>query len=121
MEIIKQLAQHLDQSQNQIIITGDQPAYALGKKVQWMFPDQFRDVLWMMGPLHIEIAFLDAISNWLDGSGWTNIFERAKITTTGQIESYLSGSKVKRTRYAHQVSLISLIHLSILSYQKQYH
>ena len=121
MEIIKQLAQHLDQSQNQIIITGDQPAYALGKKVQWMFPDQFRDVLWMMGPLHIEIAFLDAISNWLDGSGWTNIFERAKITTTGQIESYLSGCKVKRTRYAHQVSLTSLIHLSILSYQKQYH
>ena len=87
MEIIKQLAQHLDQSQNQIIITGDQPAYALGKKVQWMFPDQFRDVLWMMGPLHIEMAFLDAIGNWLDRSGSTNSFGRVKITTTYQIES----------------------------------
>ena len=65
------------------------------------------------------MAFLDAIGNWLDGFGWTNIFERAKITTTGRIESYLSGSKVKRTRYAHQVSLASLIHLSILSFQKQ--
>ena len=83
MEIIKQLTQHLNQSQNQVIITGDQPVYALGKKVQWMFADQFRDVLWMRGPLLIEIAFLDAIGNWLDGSGWTNIFERTMITTTG--------------------------------------
>ena len=119
VEIIKLLTQHLNQSQKQIMITGDQPVYALGKKVQWMFPDQFCDVLWMMGPLHIEIAFLDPISNWLDGSGWTNIFERAMITTTGQTESYLSGRKMKRTRYAHQVSLVSLIHLSILSFQKQ--
>ena len=85
MEIIKQLTQHLNQSQKQIIITADQPVYALDKKVQWMFPDQFRDVLWMMGPLHIEMAFLDAIGNSLDRSGWTNIFERAKIATTGRI------------------------------------
>ena len=73
----------------------------------------------MMDPLHNDMAFLRAIGNWLDGSGWTNIFERAKITTAGGIESYLCGSKVKRTRYAHQVSLASLIHLSILSFQKQ--
>ena len=118
MEIIKQLTKHLNQSQKQIIITGDQPVYTLGKKVQWMFPDQFRDVMWMIDPLHIEMVFLDAIGNWLDGSGWTSIFERAKITTTGQIESYLSGNKVKQTRYTHQVSMALLIHLSFLSFQK---
>ena len=86
MKIIKQLTQHLNQSQKQIIITGNQSVYALGKKVQWMFPNQFRDVLWMMDPLHIEMAFSDGIGNWFDGSGWTNSFERAKITTAGQIE-----------------------------------
>ena len=88
------------------------------KKVQWTFPDQFLDVLWMIDPLHIEMVFLDAIGNWLDGSGWTSIFERAKITTMGQIESYLSGNKVKQTRYTHQVSMALLIHLSFLSFQK---
>ena len=87
MKIIKQLTQHLNLSQKQIIITGDQPVYALGKKVQWMFPDQFRDVLWMMGPLHNEMAFLDAIGNWLERSGSTNVFKRVKITTTCRIES----------------------------------
>ena len=39
MEIIKHITQYLNQSQKQIIITGDHPVYALGKKVQWMFPD----------------------------------------------------------------------------------
>ena len=44
IEIIKQLTQRLNESQKQIIITRDQPVYALGKKVQCMFPDQFRGV-----------------------------------------------------------------------------
>ena len=73
----------------------------------------------MIGPLNIDMAFLDAVGNWLDGSGWTYIFERAKITITGRIKSYLSGSKVKQTKYAHQVSLASLIHSPILSFRKQ--
>ena len=119
MEVIKQLTLHLNPSQKQIIITGDQPVYALGKQVQWNYHDQFPDIFWMMGPLHIEMAFLDAIGNWLDGSGWTDVFERAKISTTGRIESYLTGRKVKRTRYAHQVSLASLVHLSVLAFQQQ--
>ena len=45
IEIIKQLTQHLKQLQKHIVITGDQSVYALGKKVRWMFPDQFRDIL----------------------------------------------------------------------------
>lgn len=79
--VVKQLTLHLKPSQKHIIITGDQPVYALGKQVQWMYPEQFPDVLWMMAPLLIEIAFSDAMGNWLDGSGWTDLFERAKITT----------------------------------------
>ncbi len=118
MDVIKKLTLHLNPSQSRIIITGDQPVYALGKQVQWNYPDQFPDIFWMMGPLHIEMAFLDAIGNWLDGSGWVDVFERAKISTTGRIESFLNGRKVKRTRYAHQVSLASLLHLSMLAFEK---
>ena len=49
----------------------------------------------MMGPLHIEMAFTSTIGDWLDGSGWTDAFEKAKITTTGRIESFLKGKKGK--------------------------
>ena len=58
-------------------------------------------VIWMMGPLHIEMAFISAIGDWLEGSGWVNIFIRLKINTVGRVESFLGGTSVKRSSYAH--------------------
>ena len=118
-KLIKGLTRHLNPSQKLVVLTGDQPLYALGKQVQWMYPDQYDDVLWMMGPLHIEMAFLHALGNWFSESGWTDIFERSRITTTGRIESFLSVNKVKRTRFAYKVSLASLVELSVMSCRKQ--
>ena len=118
MKIVTETVKYLNPTQL-TIITGDQPVYALGKKVQWIYSDQYKDVLRMMGPLHIEMAFLSTLGNWLDGSGWIEIFERAKISTTGRIESFLKGSKVKRTQYAHQVSLATLVKLSKIAFDAQ--
>ena len=49
------------------IVTGDQPVYAIGKQVQWLYPSEYGEdkLLLMMGPLHIEIAFLNATGDWL--------------------------------------------------------
>ena len=73
----------------------------------------------MMGPLHIEMASLNAIGNWLEESGWVTIFERACITSVGRIDGFLSGSKLKRSRYAHQVSLAALIKLARQAFEAQ--
>ena len=48
--------------------------YALGKQVQWQFPhyygeDQFVS---MMGGLYIKMATMNMISDWLEGSGWSD-------------------------------------------------
>ena len=61
-------------------ITADQPVYAIAKQVQWLPPDEYQKVMVMIGPLHIEMAFLNAIDDWLEGSGWVTIFERARMT-----------------------------------------
>ena len=53
----------------------------------------------MLEPLDIEMAFLAAIIDWVKGSGWTYVFERARIIIVGRTEWFLSGSKVKRSRY----------------------
>ena len=58
------------------VITADQPVYATAKQVQWSRPEQFGKIVVMMGPLHIEMAFVTAIGDWLDGSGWTKVYER---------------------------------------------
>ena len=73
----------------------------------------------MLCPLHIEMAFLSAIGDWLEGSGWTQALEKGNISTTGRIESFLSGKKVKRTRYVHQVSLAVLLQLAEKAFEEQ--
>ena len=48
---------------------------------------QESNLVWMMGPLHIEMAFINAIGDWLDwldGSGWCEVFNKADISTPGE-------------------------------------
>ncbi|CAG9817114.1 unnamed protein product [Phaedon cochleariae] len=63
----------------------------------------------MMGGLHIEIAIMSMIGSWLTGSGWTDILVDAGVTSPGRAESLLSCSHVKRTTYAHQVTVAALV------------
>ena len=37
--------------------------------MQWLLPDEYKDVVVMMVPLHEEMDFLNAIGEWLEGSG----------------------------------------------------
>ena len=73
------------------VMSGDQPVYAIGKQVQWHYPDLYGEdkLVMMMGPLHIEMNFLGAIGDWLEGSGWTDLLVKSSITTTGRTESVL--------------------------------
>ena len=49
----------------------------------------------MLGSLHTEMAFMSAIGYWVKGSGWTDIFNRAKISMVGRVASFFVGNKVK--------------------------
>ena len=51
---------------------------------------------------------MSAIGDWVGGSGWDALIVEAGISTTGRAESFLSGSGVKRSRYAHIVSCAAL-------------
>ena len=54
------------------------------------------------------MALLNTVGDWLEGSGWLGVFNKAKISTPGKIDSFLSGSHVKRSRYAHLICLFAL-------------
>lgn len=45
------------------VLTGDQPVYTLGKQIQWLYPSEYGEdsLVMMMGPLHIEMAYMSAI------------------------------------------------------------
>ena len=65
------------------------------------------------------MVLMNTISNWIQGSGWVEAFVQANTTTAGQIDHFLNGSKVKRTCFAHQLSLAVLIKLSRNAFDDQ--
>ena len=115
---IKAITEKVNPGQNPLI-TGDQSVYAIGKQVQSMFPDEFKSFVWMMGPFHIEMAFMAAIEDWLGGSGWTEIYEVSKVSTSGRIDNFLNSKEVKRTRYSHAVTLSALVTTSKTAFNSQ--
>ncbi|KAL8614538.1 hypothetical protein ACOMHN_066368 [Nucella lapillus] len=64
----------------------------------------------MFGGLHIEMAALRTLGDWLQGSGWV----QAEIATA---YSFLRASHVLRTRRAHQVTAAALYILQHRAYK----
>lgn len=62
----------------------------------------------MMGALHIEDKMHLMIGKLLRDSGWATILSQAEVLTSGRAQSALNEHHIKRTRYAHQVTLVSL-------------
>ena len=111
MKIVMGLTNHLNCGQTTIMVA-DQPVYVTAKQLQWCYPHQCRTLFIMLGPLQIEMFFMSVIGYLVKGSGWTDIFNIANVSTVRKVESFFLGNKVKRTRYGHQVSLASLTQLA---------
>ena len=100
------------------VLGADQPIYAIAKLLQWTFPDilgEYKFVL-MMGALHIEDTVHQMIGQLLRDSGWTTVLSQAQVLTYGHAQSVLNENHIKRTRYGHQVSLMSLHQLKHKAY-----
>ena len=109
IDVVKTAVEHLNPGQAPVV-TFDQPLFALAKQIQWKWPEKYGEdkVVMMFGGLHIEMAALKTLGDWLDGSGWAQTLVRADITTPGTAESFLRASHVTRTRRAHQVTAAAL-------------
>ena len=89
MNIIQQITVRVNPGQIPVL-TVDQPLYAIAKNIQWKWPDEYgeRQYVVLMGGLHIEMAMLKVIGDWLDGSGWTYVMTSANVTTEGHVHSW---------------------------------
>ena len=71
MDVIKNATEHINEGQVPVIAF-DQPLYAIAKQIQWKWPEVYgEDKFVKFGGLHIEMAALKTIGDWLQGSGWT--------------------------------------------------
>jgi len=105
MDIIKTATNHLNPGQIPVL-TVDQPLYAIAKKIQWTWTNMYGEdkYVLLMGGLHIEMALLSVLGDWLEGSGWKVMLSNADVTTEGRADSLQRGSDTARAQWAHQVS-----------------
>ena len=61
------------------VITGDPPVYAIEKQLQWIFPTEFKGIVWVFGPLHIKQVFIKRIRDWIENNGWTDVYGYTSI------------------------------------------
>jgi len=71
----------------------------------------------MMGGLHIEMAYLKAVGQWLEGSGWTDSLVAAGLVGSGTADSFLKAAHVTRTRRAYELAACALQMFLTQSYQ----
>ena len=64
-----------------------------------------------MEGLHIEMATLKMMGNFLQNSGWTAVIQNSGIATAGTADSFLNAASVTKTRMAHQVTACALYKL----------
>ena len=119
MEVIMSAVEHLNAGQTPVL-TFDQPLYALAKQIQWKWPEKYGEdmLVVMFGGLHIEMAALKTIGDWLQGSVWAQALVQAVIVTAGTADSLYRASHVMRTRRAHQITAAALHILQHRAYNR---
>ncbi|QQP53211.1 uncharacterized protein LOC103506659 [Caligus rogercresseyi] len=88
MDVVKNAVEHMNLGQTSVI-TFDQSLFALAKQIQWKWPDSYCEdhIVVMFGGLHIEMAALKTLGDWLKGSGWVQALVQAEIATAGTADS----------------------------------
>ena len=83
MKFSIRLTERMNPGQTPVLVL-DNPLYALAKKLQWNHPDLVGEnkLFIMPGSLHDEMANLAMLGSLLNGSGWTDAIEAAKVTTS---------------------------------------
>ena len=73
------------------MITLDQPLYAIAKKIQWNWPENYGEnqFVIVLGGLHIKMAGLKVIGDWMEDSGWVEALVQAKVASAGTADSFL--------------------------------
>ena len=109
LNVISKAVEQLNPDQRPVI-TFDQPLYALAKQIQFRWPEKYGEdkPVVMFGGLHIEMAALKMLGNWLQGSGWAEALLQADISSPGTADSFLKAAHVSHTRRAHQITAAAL-------------
>lgn len=80
------------------VLCMDQPLLTLCKIIQWNFPEKYgpHKLVLLLGPLHIELAFLRLLGSYTEGCGLTSVIINSGILTAGTAEGTLKHVSFKQ-------------------------
>ena len=67
MKLVAKLTNQLNPIQTSVMIAG-QSVFTITKQLRWQYPERFGQMFVMLGPLHIEMALMSTIRDWVTGS-----------------------------------------------------
>ncbi|KAK3910021.1 Microtubule-associated protein VP7 [Frankliniella fusca] len=118
MKVVQAAVKYLNPGQIPVM-TVDQPLYALCKSAQWQVNDLDEQSFFVMfGAMHIELAALRVLGQWLNESGWVDALLESGVATEGRAKSMIHVSHLARTRYAHEVTAAALYRLQVSAFEQ---
>ena len=96
------------------IVCFDQQLYAIGKQIQWRYPEEYGvgKLLLIMGGLHIEKQIEQILGSFFSGSGLTDVLVSSTVMSNCD-KAFLAGSHITKTRYLYQVTVAALYGLQM--------
>ena len=90
---------HLNPDQFPVIVR-DPPLYCIAKQMQWSLSDTpwENQYVVMLGELHMMMAVLRILVQWLNKSGLAAVLVQAGVTTAGKAEALITASHVNHIR-----------------------
>ena len=79
------------------VIAMDQPLYSRGKELVWANQNSYKDVVLVMGQLHIIFNFLTAIGQHIENTGLTGIWVESGAFAEGSTVAMMEGKAYYRT------------------------
>lgn len=118
MDVVRAATQAVNPGQVPVLAM-DQPLFALGKMIQWAFPDSHGEskFVLMLGAMHTEMSFFKVLGDLLADDGWTTVISPAGVATGGVADSLLKAAHLTRTRHTHTVTAATLYLLQCQAYE----
>lgn len=78
------------------VIVADQPLYSRGKEMLWANPEKYKNVVMLVGDLHILFNFLKAIGQHYENAGLDDVWVESGLFAENSIESMMEGKSYYR-------------------------
>jgi hypothetical protein len=100
------------------IIIVDEPLYSRGKELAWANPEEYKDVIMLLGGLHVSFNFLKVIGQHMENGGLDDILVEAGILAENSVNAVLEGKAYYRGVRAHTLTYEALQRMKWVKFQQ---